>query len=291
MLTIYIQTLIDGILIGGVYAIIGLGLSLAYGVMGIVNWAHGANLMMSLYLAYYLTKAGMDPYLTIPICVAAMAALGFIMQKFIFNRMLKAGPGGAINILLLTAGLDMAASAAANMLFSGETFFAKTIYSGKTLKLAGLYISVPKLISFTIAAVVAVALYFVIQRTEMGRAIRATSQDRTTAQVMGINAELVFCVAFAISLGLVGLSGSLLTPFYSVYPYVGAVFSFKAFIIVVVGGKGNISGAIIGGIAIGIIERVGSLLWSESIAQIFTFLMFIIILLFKPDGLLSKRKA
>lgn len=291
MLTIYIQTLIDGILIGGVYAVIGLGLSLAYGVMGIVNWCHGANLMMSLYLAYYLTKSGMDPYLTIPICVLCMAAVGFIMQKFIFNKMLKAGPGGAINILLLTCGIDMASSAAANMIFSGETFFAKTAYSGKTIQLAGLYISVPKLISFVIATAVAVLLYLVIQRTEMGRAIRATSQDRTTAQIMGINAELVFCVAFAISLGLVGLSGSLLTPFYSVYPYVGAAFSFKAFVIVVVGGKGNIAGAVIGGIAIGIIERMGSLLWSESVAQIFTFLMFIIILLVKPDGLLSRKKS
>ena len=291
MITMYIQTLIDGVLIGGVYAIIGLGLSLAYGVMGVVNWAHGANLMMSLYMAYYLTKAGMDPYLTIPICVLAMAALGFVLQKFIFNPMLRAGPNGAINILLLTAGLDMAASAAANMIFSGETFFAQTAYTGKTLKFLGLYISIPKLISFTIALVVAIALYFIIQRTEMGRAIRATSFDRTTSQIMGINSELVFCTAFAISLGLVGLSGSLLTPFYSVYPYVGAVFSFKSFIIVVVGGKGNIAGAIIGGIAIGIIERMGSLIWSESVAQIFTFLMFIIILLVKPDGLLSKRKS
>ncbi len=290
-MTIYIQTLIDGILIGGVYSVVGLGLSLAYGVMGIVNWSHGANLMMSLYLAYYLTKAGMDPYLTIPICVIFMAALGFVMQKFIFNKMLKAGPGGATNILLLTAGFDMALCAAANMIFSGETFFAKTAYSGKMLQVLGLYISVPKLISFVIATAVAIALYFVIQHTEMGRAIRATSQDRTTAQIMGINAEVIFCVAFAISLGLVGLSGSLLTPFYSVYPYVGAVFMFKSFIIVVVGGKGNIAGAVIGGLAIGIIERMGSLLWSESVAQIFTFLVFIIILLVKPDGLLSKKKS
>lgn len=290
MTMIIFQSLIDGVLIGGVYAAIGLGLSLAYGVMGVVNWAHGEVLMVSMFISFYLTKfAGFDPYLTAFVNIAVMGAAGFILQKFVFNRLVSRGKTAWRDILLFTAGMSLALQALFNMIFGAEVKSANTKYSGM-LKLGEMMISRPKLISFVLAAICCVGLYVFIRRSEMGRALRATSQDRLTAQLMGVNANFVYCVAFAISLGLVGLSGALLTPFYPVSPYVGAAFSFKSFIIVAMGGKGNIPGAMLAGVFIGIIEKIGGTLVGDNLAQIFIFVLFILVLLVKPDGLLVKRK-
>lgn len=287
---IFFQALIDGILIGGVYAAIGLGLSLAYGVMGVVNWAHGEVLMVSMFISFYLTKfAGFDPYLTALVNIVVMGAMGFILQKFVFNRLVNRGKAAWRDILLFTAGMSLALQALFNMIFGAEVKSVTTRYSGM-LELGDMMISKPKTISFVLAAVCCILLYIFIQRSEMGRALRATSQDRNTAQLMGINANLVYCFAFAISLGLVGLSGALLTPFYSVNPYVGASFCFKSFIIVAMGGKGNIPGALLAGVVIGVIEKIGGAFVGDNLAQIIIFVLFIVILLVKPDGLLAKRK-
>ncbi len=287
---IFFQALIDGILIGGVYAAIGLGLSLAYGVMGVVNWAHGEVLMVSMFISFYLTKfAGFDPYLTALVNIVVMGAMGFILQKFVFNRLVNRGKAAWRDILLFTAGMSLALQALFNMIFGAEVKSVTTRYSGM-LELGDMMISKPKTISFVLAAVCCILLYIFIQRSELGRALRATSQDRNTAQLMGINANLVYCFAFAISLALVGLSGALLTPFYSVNPYVGASFCFKSFIIVAMGGKGNIPGALLAGVVIGVIEKIGGAFVGDNLAQIIIFVLFIVILLVKPDGLLAKRK-
>ena len=286
-----VQAIIDGLLIGGVYAAIGMGLSLAYGVMGVVNWSHGETLMVSMFIAYYLTKyAGFDPYVTILINVAVLAVFGFILQKFIFNKLINRRGKPWLNILLFTAGLSLLLQYLANMAFGAEVKSVTTAYRGM-LSVGYLYISRPKLISFTIAILVTAALYVLIQRSEMGRAIRATSQDRSTAQLMGVNSNRVFCISFAISTALVGLSGSLLIPFYSVHPYVGTSFTFKSFVVVALGGKGDIPGAMAAGLLIGMIETVGSAIFDNNIAQIFIFALFIIILLIRPDGLLTRKKA
>ncbi|MBP1736531.1 MAG: branched-chain amino acid transporter rane protein [Oscillospiraceae bacterium] len=287
--SILTQALIDGILIGGVYAVIGLGLSLAYGVMGVVNWAHGEVLMVSMYISYYLTKfAGFDPYLTALVNILVLGVVGFILQKYIFNRLINRGKAAWRDILLFTAGMSMALQALFNLLFGAEVKSVETRYSGM-LELGNMLVSVPKLISFLLAALCCAGLYVFIQKSEMGRALRATSQDRITAQLMSINANLVYCVAFVISLGIVGLSGALLTPFYSVNPYVGVSFCFKAFIIVAMGGKGNIPGAMLSGVIIGVIEKLGGAMVGDNLAQIFIFVLFILILLVKPEGILEKR--
>jgi branched-chain amino acid transport system permease protein len=285
------QGLIDGILIGGVYSAIGIGLSLAYGVMDVVNWSHGEILMISMYIAYYFTRfAGVDPYMTIFITVAIMVVFGYTQQKFIYNKMIKKGGSYITNILIFTAGLGMLARAGANMLFGAEVASVVTKYS-YTLHWGKFLISAPKLIAFIIAIASSIGLYLFIQRSEIGRAIRATSQDRNTAQLMGINANKVYCISFAISLALVGISGSILIPFFGVYPYVGNLFTFKSFIIVSLGGKGNIIGALVGGITIGIIEKAGGIIFDDNIAQTMIFALFIVILVFKPNGLLSRQNG
>ncbi|MCI8539440.1 MAG: branched-chain amino acid ABC transporter permease [Oscillospiraceae bacterium] len=285
-----VQALIDGILIGGVYAAIGLGLSIAYGVMGVVNWAHGEVLMVSLYISIYLTKyAGFDPYLTALVNIAVMGAAGYCLQKAAFNKLINRGGVAWRDILLFTAGMSMFLQALFNMIFGAEVKSVNTRYSGM-LQLGSIMISKPKTISFLLAVVCCAGLFFLIQKTEMGRSLRATAQDRNTAQLMGINANQVYCLCFAISLAMVGLSAALLTPFYSVSPYVGASFCFKSFIIVALGGRGNIPGAMVAGVLIGIIEKFGGVLMGDKIAQIIIYLLFILILLVLPNGLMVRKK-
>ena len=166
-----------------------------------------------------------------------------------------------------------------------------TKYTSTTIKLGSIIISKPKLISFVIAMIVTLILYIIIQRTEFGRALRATAQNRQVAQLMGINHKMIYALAFGIGLAITGLSGSLLVPNASVYPTVGNTYSNKCFIIVVLGGKGSIPGCLIGGILIGLIEKFGALFWTEAYAQVVVFALFILTLLFRPSGLMGKEST
>lgn len=288
----FLQSLIDGLLIGGVYATIAIGLSLAFGVMRIINWAHGELLMLSMYLSFYIVSVtGIDPYPVLFVTGTLMFFVGYFLQKTAFNRLLKReATREPTSILLFTSGLGMGISNLVLIFCGSTTMQARTTYTGKTMKLNDLIISVPKIISFAIAIAVALGLYIVLQKTEIGRAIRATSQNRAVAKLMGINENKIYCISFGISIALVGISGALLIPYFSIYPTVGQVFSFKSFIIVVLGGKGSVIGALLGGLIVGVIEKIGAQYLSESYAQVLVFLLFILILLFKPTGLLSKEK-
>lgn len=291
MLIPILQALLDGILIGGVYACIGIGLSLAYGVMGVVNWAHGETLMIGMYLTFFLvTRAGWDPYATIVINVIVLASLGFFLQTRIYNKLIDRGGKAWLNVLLFTAGLSLVLQSLANISFGskGQSIPMIARYKGM-IHIGELMLSKTKLIAFLLAVVFTVAIYLLIQKTETGRAIRATAQDRPTAQLMGINSARIFGFALAISFAMVGAAGAALMSYYTVNPYVGSVFSFKSFVIVALGGKGSIPGALIAGFLIGIIEKLGGLLFNDNIAQIFIFVLFIIFLLIKPEGILSKR--
>ena len=287
-----LQSLLDGLLIGGVYATIAMGLSLAFGVMRIINWAHGELLMLSMYISFYIIKhTSMDPYLVLLFTGTVMFGIGYICQKVAFNRLLaREATREPISVLLFTSGLGMILSNGVLILFGAMTMQANTSYTGKTIKLSPMIISNAKLISFSIAIAVALALFYILQKTEIGRAIRATSQNRSVAKLMGINESKIYCISFGISIMLVGISGALLMPYFSVYPTVGQVFSFKSFVIVVLGGKGSVLGALLGGLLIGVIEKIGALYFSESYAQLIIFLLFVVILLFKPSGLLSKER-
>ena len=290
-MNLLIQSLVDGILIGGVYAVIGLGLSLAYGVMDVVNWMHGQVLMVAMYLSFFLTKyAGMDPYLTAIATIACAAVAGYVIQKFTLTPLMQRSSVAWRDILLFTAGAGMALEALFNMIFGAEVKAVTTKYSGM-LEVGTVMVSIPKLISFVFAVVCCVLLYFYLQRSEAGRALRATAQDRTTAQLMGVNADRVFAIAFAISLGLVGFTGALMIPFYSVNPYVGTSFSLKSFVVVAMGGKGDVFGSLMAGIVIAVIEKVGAFFVGDNIAQSFIYILFIVILLVRPNGLLARKKG
>lgn len=294
MLMMLLQASFDGILLGGLYGTVAIGLSLAFGVMGIINWAHGEMLMVAMFISYVLIEYfGIDPYLCVGINAAIMFIIGYCLQKFVFKPLFKQSRNDRepISVLLSTAGLGMILWNVATMIFGSDSLQAHTQYLGRTFWIGNIVISIPRLISFCIAVLAAIILYYVLERTEMGRSIRATSQDREIASIMGINIDRTFCLSFGLSLALVGISGALLVPNYPVYPKVGGIYGVKAFMIVVLGGKGNIRGALASGIIIGLVERLTAVIWNEAYGLIMSFVLFIIILLIKPNGIFGKASA
>lgn len=290
-MSMYLQSLIDGILIGGVYASIAVGLSLAFGVMRIVNFAHGEMLMVSMYITYFIfMQTGLDPYLIMILTFIIMFIVGFMLQKGVISKMLQRETEiEPTSVLLFTSGLGMVLSNLVLAIFGPNPLTANTVYTGKSMQAGSLYISVPKLISFVIAVGCTLTLYIFLKRSETGRAIRATSQNRNVITLMGINMKYIYNVSFGISIALVGISGALLIPYYPVVPTVGTAFSLKSFVIVVLGGQGNVIGALLGGLIVGIVEKMGTLVASDSIAEMIVFIVFVAVLVFRPYGLLGKK--
>lgn len=289
---IYLQALLDGIMLGGVYATVAVGLSLAFGVMNILNWAHGELLMVSMFISYLLiTYLKIDPYLTLFVNVVVMFGIGYLLQKNVFSTILKKDKDKEpMSVLIATSGLGLILTSVATMIFGSNAMSAQTQYSGKTIWFGDIMFSIPRTISFAIAIVTTIALYLLLQKTELGRSLRATAQNREVAKLMGINTDRAYNIAFGISLALVGIAAALLVPNYTVYPKVGGSFGLKAFVIVLLGGKGNVPGALVGGLAIGIIERLGAIIWSESYALLLVYALFILILLVMPDGIFSIKR-
>ena len=287
----YLQSFLDGILLGGIYAAIGVGLSLSFGVMNIINFAHGELLMVSMFISYMLiTIFGIDPYLTMFVNIVIMFAIGYLLQRNVFSTILKKDKDKEpISVLITTAGLSMILISIATMVFGSNAMAVTTPYTGETVWAGEIMFSVPRTISFVIAIAATVGLYLLLQKTELGRSLRATAQNRHVAKLMGIDTDRAYNIAFGMSLALVGISAALLIPNYAVYPRVGAPYCMKSFVIVLLGGKGNVPGALIGGFAIGIIERIGAVLWTESYALMLVFAMFVIILLVMPDGIFSLK--
>lgn len=286
-----IQAIIDGLLIGGVYSTIAVGLSLAFGVMRIVNWAQGELLMISMYVSYFIFNwLGIDPYLIMFFTAAVMFAVGYFLQKTVLSKILARETAvEPISVLLFTAGLGIVLSNGVLAFVGPKYLSAMTPYTAKSMKVLDVYISIPKAISFVIALICTLALYFFLQKSETGRAIRATSQNRHVASLMGVNMKQIYNLAFGISIALVGLSGALLLPYSTLNPDIGSLYSFKCFVIVILGGMGSTMGALLGGLVVGIIERVGTLFFSDSVAQTAVFVVFMLVLLFRPYGLLGKK--
>jgi branched-chain amino acid transport system permease protein len=288
-----LQAAIGGLLMGGIYALIAIGLSLIFGVMRIINFAHGEFLMVGMLISYGLIQStGMDPYLAVLIVGPLMFVLGYIMQKFALNKLLvREKVREPLSILLFTAGLMLVLQNSALLFFGADARSVQTPYTGKTFNVGSLIVSTPRLYAFLIAIVCCMLVFYFLTKTEMGRAIRATSQDRNTAKLMGINEKVIYCIAFGIGSALVGIAGALLVPFFYVFPTVGSIFGIRSFIIVVLGGIGSTKGALYGGIMIGLVEALGTQFISPAYSEMLVFLLFILVLLFRPSGLFGTEKA
>ncbi len=287
-MAVFLQSLISGILIGGVYALIGIGLTIIFGVMRVINFAHGDLLMIGMYLTYFLfTLLHIDPFLSILITMPLMFLYGAFLQKAFINRALNALPQ---NQILLTIGMGLVMSNSVMLAFTSDYKILTTGYSSSSVSVMGISISEPLVYSFVVTVVITAALYWYLYRTDQGQAVRATAQDREAAQLMGINVRRTSIIAFGLGTALAATAGALIAPTYYIFPQVGSVFTLKAFVITVLGGMGSIVGATLGGVLIGVAESVGGVYLGSGWKDVIVFILFLLVLLFKPSGLLGTSK-
>jgi len=289
--SILLSALLNGLTTGAVYALIALGLTLIYGVLHIINFAHGASLMMALYGVYALKERwGIDPYVALPLMVPAMFVLGYAMQRIVINR---ASHGKDENILLVTLGLSIVMENMALLFFKSDTRTIDTAYTLTTVAIgpesAQVMVSLPKLVAFAGALVVSALLIVILQRTDLGRAIRAVAKEKQGARLMGIDVEHVYAMCFGLGLACLGAAACFLLPAYYVNPQVGNGFVLVAFTVVVLGGMGSFAGALLGGLLIGVVESFGGLFLGESLGQMGIFVIFIGVLLLRPEGLFGAK--
>ncbi len=283
MLETVAQAVINGLLIGGIYALVSIGVTLIFGVVKIVNFAQGEFVMIGMYLSFYLaTQFGIDPLVSLVVTMPVLFVVGVLIQHFLIRRVL--GPNDMPQIFL-TFALSLLLLNLALMLFSANYRTVHTSYSDEAFHLGGLYIPVAKLIAFVVAMILSGALWVFLHTTDLGKAMRAASQNRDVATLMGINPNRVFCVALGIALALAGAAGSLLMPFYSAYPFVGQVFVLMAFVAVVLGTLGNVVGALIASLMMGVAESLGIQFVGADSGLIVVFGMLLLTLAFKPNGL------
>jgi branched-chain amino acid transport system permease protein len=280
------QAIVSGLLTGGVYALIGVGLNLIFGVMKIINFAHGSLLMLGMYCTYWLfTFFKIDPYLSLAITVPLLFFIGAIIQKFLIHPIMEYPED---NQLVLTMGVMLFLENLALFLWGPDFRTVKVSYVGTVVSLFTLRINLLRIIAFAGGLLLALLLYLFLKKTDMGKAIRASSEEREGASAVGISVKRVHLISFGIGTACVGAAGTLMTPFFYLSPHVGHLFLLTAFMVVVLGGMGSFVGAIIGGFVIGATESLGAVIFPGSIGQIVPFSLFIIILLFKPTGLVGK---
>lgn len=284
---ILFPSLLNGLTTGAVYALVALGLTLIYGVLHIINFAHGAALMVALYGVYLLhTRLGWDPYASLPVIVAGMFALGYALQRGIIER---ASHGRDENILLVTLGLAIVMENLALLVFRSDTRTIETAYTLTTVAIGPAMIAAPKLIAFGGALATAALLLWVVRATDLGRAIRAVAKEKQGARLMGIDVEHVYAMSFGIGLACLGAAACFLLPAYYVNPQVGSGFVLVAFTIVVLGGMGSFGGALLGGLLIGVVESLSGLWLGDSFGQVGIYVIFIAVLLLRPQGLFGER--
>ncbi|TLU84893.1 MAG: branched-chain amino acid ABC transporter permease [Chlorobium sp.] len=284
----FLQPLLSGILTGGVYALAGIGMSLVFGVMNISNFAHGDLMMLGMYMAYFaFTLLHIDPYLSLVLIIPTAFFFGFMLEKLFINRVIHHPHQ---NQILLTIGLGLIMSNTALLAFTSDPKILTTTYSSSAFNLPGdISISLPLLLSFLITCVIISILYLFLAKTSTGMALRATSQNREAAQLMGINVAKMSAIAFGIGTALAATAGALIAPTYYIHPLAGHSFLLKAFTICVLGGLGSVVGAGVGGIIIGVVEAMSSTYLSTDWKDVIVFVLFLAVLLLRLEGLFGKK--
>jgi branched-chain amino acid transport system permease protein len=284
---ILIEATLNGLMTGAVYALIALGLTLIYGVLHIINFAHGALLTCAMFAVWGGSVwLGIDPYAAMPVIVPLMFALGYFLQRWVIG---PASHGEDNNVLLVTLGLSIILENALLAVFRSDTRTLDTAYSFQVVAVGPLLLSSPRLIGCAVTLVVTGLLWVLLNRTDTGRAIRAVAKEKLGARLVGIDVEHIYAVTFGIGCACLGVAACLLTPTFYVNPRSGGAFVLVAFTVVVLGGMGSIAGALIGGLLIGAMESISSLYLGDSLGQIGIFLTFILALLLRPRGLFGAR--
>ncbi len=288
-----LEDTINGILMGSIYGLTALGLTIIFGVLKVINFAHGSMLMVAMYVAYWaVTLTGLHPYATLVLVIPAMYLFGYYLQDIVIKPIFKAEKEvrEPITVIIVTTGVWYVLDNLTLMIFGPHyRSIEDNPLRGKMVEIGDMLISEPKLWGFVAAVVTGFAVYWVFQKTRMGRAIRATSLDREAASLMGINQYKIYNVAFGIGTATAGIAAVTLVPFYNVFPTVGVLFDIKGFIIVVLGGLGSIGGALLGGIIIGLIESVAPQFMTATWTEAIVYGLFLLFLFVKPSGLFGVK--
>ena len=283
MIEVLAQAVVNGLLIGGVYALVSIGVTLIFGVVKIVNFAQGEFVMIGMYISFFLaTYWGIDPLLSLLVSMPVLFVIGVLIQHFLIRRVLGLGDMPQI---FLTFALSLLLLNLALLLFTANYRTVETPYSEATIHIGPIYIAVAKLIAFVVAMTLSAALWVFLHATDLGKAMRAAAQNRDVAMLMGINPDRVFAVAVGVALALAGAAGSLLMPFYPAYPLVGQVFVLMAFVAVVLGTLGNVVGALIASLMMGAAESLGIQFVGADSGLIVVFAMLLLTLALRPSGL------
>lgn len=274
------QILLNGILLGGLYGLMALGMGLVWGVLNIVNLAHGAFIMMGGYVVYFLyTLAGIDPFAALPIAMLGMFLFGFAVQYGILNFIVRSA---LLNTLLITFGLDVVLTYLAQLLFSADLRAINPPYAGANISIGEVTIPLVRVGVFGVATLLALGLWLLLRMTGLGRAIRATSQNLVAARLYGVDPRLLYAVTFGLGAALAGAAGGLFGLVSQISPYVGATLTAKSFVIAIIGGLQNPLGAIVGGMVIGIAEALCALYLSPTMVDIISFGLLVLILVSRP---------
>lgn len=295
--SVLIQAIVTGLLIGGVYGLVSMGLSLIFGVLHIINFAHGALMTVGMYTAFMLVAStGLDPYATLVIVVAVTIGLGMLIQQVLINRIM----GQPLeNQLLLTLGLAILIENGLLLAFTATPRAVQLPYSSGTLSLGvvditfpfrafGAVVSLPRAVAFFGALAIAGLLFLLLQRTKLGTAIRAVADNPQGASLVGINSNRIFIVTFGLGVGCAGAAGVLVLPFLSLEPTTGDMFNILAFVIVVLGGLGSVVGALLGGLLIGVTQELGGVVFPGQSKLLAVFIVFLLVLYLRPQGLFGK---
>jgi branched-chain amino acid transport system permease protein len=299
-LQVFLQTIIQGFLLGGLYALLGIGMTIIMGVMKIINLAHGELMMVAMYIAFVLFSAfHIDPYLSVVVAAPALFLLGMALQKYLITPVLKVDSILPENQVILTVGIGMVLANIATIIFKSDYRQTPVDYGTSAWYLTDFWrsspielsLSLPWTVSFVIAVLITVGLWFFLTKTDLGKSIRATAQDRDAAVLMGVNVDRMRMITFGLGSALVGAAGCLFIPIYYIYPDIGGQFTLIAFVITILGGLGSTVGAIIGGLILGLFESLTATYIGMGWAPVGRFIIFVAALIFLPGGVASLLKT
>lgn len=285
-----LQAIANGVMVGGIYALIGMSLTIIFGVMKVINFCEGQLLMLGMYLSYVLyEECHLDTFLAIPIIIAAMFLFGALLQSTLITRSIREGDDDT-NILFMTAGMGILFTNLMLLIFGSDYHTARAFTTDKIVNVGNVSLSMSKLFSFFILLVITALLFVFLRYTTIGKQIRATAQNRTGAEVCGIKARVVYACTYGLGAALAGVAGACLMSFYYVFPSVGDTYGTRSFIVVTIGGLGNTVGAFIGGIVLGLLETVGSVVVGSSFKDTVVYVAFVLILVIK-NRIQARRKS
>ncbi len=282
-----LQAILNGILFGAVYICIGSGFSLVWGVMNIINLAHGSFIMLGAYITYTLfTYVKMDPFLTLPVSMIALYFIGYACQRYLLNYIIRAS---IFITLTFTFGLQILIANVALLIWTANFKSVAPSYSGEGIVLGNLVFPYIRCAIFFIALILTLLFYLLMAKTKTGKAINATALNLEGAKTVGVDVAVIYARTMGISAALGGAAGALIAPIMTITPFIGGPLVGKAFVVAILGGLGGTMGSFIGGLVLGLVEQIGSLYFSSGYQEAIGFIVLVIVLIFRPQGIVGKR--